>query len=185
VRVVYSNIELADGVATHISEERVSGHQQVQVAQFLRGEYASPLGRGNRTHAFGFSVAYRQATLAMAMQFELELSAQLPDAGELRFEAGDAALTTQAVLEGIDLVRTGVLVRATYAFTSGRIAVESGSAPGLPPAISGGFARSGTTANRPADAPDGWPYLDTDLGFIMFRLRSAASGWINAMGAEE
>lgn len=49
------------------------------------------------------------------------------------------------------------------------------------------FAISGTTAQRPAGAPDGWPYLDTSLstyGMPITKSHLSPTGWVYASGTQ-
>lgn len=74
-----------------------------------------------------------------------------------------------------------VLIRVGTTLSVGTPANGTVGAPQLE------FAISGTTAQRPAGAPDGWPYLDHSLSTYGTPITKAAlspTGWVNSTGAQ-
>lgn len=91
--------------------------------------------------------------------------------------SGNAITFTSAIPSGVDAVYV-------VGGTTLSVSVPANGTVGAPQLA---YAISGTTAERPAAAPNGWGYLDTSLstyGTPIMRSSLSDTGWVNYAGAQ-
>lgn len=127
-QLVFASVTLAGSPPTDvITSVGISSRQANQIAESIRGSYATPLDRGNRLTNLAFTIERSFSTLLDAEKFAHDIEGDLPASGSLVHTLSDGTSVrtyADATLESVSAVARGMSVSLSLSFIATEVATS-------------------------------------------------------------